>query len=293
MPAYEEEIEEALQRRHRAADAGRPAAHPRRGRPGDRHRDDAHAAGRRRRERPAEPVPIEGSEFVVECDMVLPAVGQVPSSAEAAGALELSRGGTVAATRSRWRPRAKGVFAGGDVVNGGGSVIEAIADGQRAAVAIDRYLGGNGALPPDVTISMYGASPRRTWSRRRRGWRSRCCPSRSGWAASARWSGIVAGRGLRRGRALPALRPGEATVLSPSSSWEHHEQFRLNIDGREVVGQEGPDDPPGGAGERDRHPAPLLRPAPDAHRRLPPLPGRDRGQKPACTPPARAWPSPG
>jgi NADH-quinone oxidoreductase subunit F len=52
----------------------------------------------------------------------------------------------------------EGVFSGGDVISGGGSVIEAIADGQRAAVAIDRYLGGPGVLPPDMSVSMYRAS---------------------------------------------------------------------------------------------------------------------------------------
>jgi NADPH-dependent glutamate synthase beta subunit-like oxidoreductase len=51
-----------------------------------------------------------------------------------------------------------GVFSGGDVINGGGTVIEAIADGQRAAIAIDQYLGGSGTLPPDVSMSLYRAS---------------------------------------------------------------------------------------------------------------------------------------
>jgi heterodisulfide reductase subunit A-like polyferredoxin len=40
----------------------------------------------------------------------------------------------------------EGVYAGGDVVSGPASVIEAIADGRKAAVAIDKYLGGNGAI---------------------------------------------------------------------------------------------------------------------------------------------------
>ena len=48
----------------------------------------------------------------------------------------------------------EGIFAGGDVVNGGGTVVEAIAHGQRAATMIDRYLGGNGLLPPDVMYSL-------------------------------------------------------------------------------------------------------------------------------------------
>ncbi len=153
MPAYEEEIEEALKEGVELQTLVAPSRILGEGgkvtgieltrmRLGD-----ADASGRRR------PVPIEGSEFTVACDMVLPAVGQVASS-EAAGALERGRGGTVAADMVTLAGSAKGVFAGGDVVNGGGSVIEAIAHGQRAAQAIDRYLGGNGALPPEVSFSL-------------------------------------------------------------------------------------------------------------------------------------------
>ena len=40
----------------------------------------------------------------------------------------------------------KGVFAGGDAANGPATVIEAIAAGRRAAISIDKYLGGNGVL---------------------------------------------------------------------------------------------------------------------------------------------------
>jgi hypothetical protein len=46
------------------------------------------------------------------------------------------------------------VFAGGDCVTGGATVIEAIQAGQRAAVAIDRKLGGGGVLPANVGMSL-------------------------------------------------------------------------------------------------------------------------------------------
>jgi len=46
--------------------------------------------------------------------------------------------------------RSAGIFAAGDCVSGGTTVIEAIAGGQRAAVHIDKLLGGAGQLPPDV-----------------------------------------------------------------------------------------------------------------------------------------------
>jgi len=157
MPAYKDEIEEALREGVELHELVAPKRII-----GERGRvtgiemirmrlGDADESGRRR------PVPVEGSEFVIECDMVLPAAGQAAST-EPAGALELSSRGTVIsdqATRGTARP---GVFAGGDVVNGGGTVIEAIAAGQRAAIAIDRYLGGPGVLPPDATTSTHRAS---------------------------------------------------------------------------------------------------------------------------------------
>jgi NADH-quinone oxidoreductase subunit F len=108
---------------------------------------DADESGRRW------PVPIDGSEFIVECDTVLPAIGQV-ASVEAAASLKTSSSGTVITDLVTAQTSVAGVFAGGDVVTGGGTIIEAVAQGQRAAVAIDRYLGGGGELPPDVSYSL-------------------------------------------------------------------------------------------------------------------------------------------
>jgi len=153
MPAYEEEIEEALKEgveiheliapRRILGKAGKVVGIEMiRMRLGD-----ADESGRRR------PAPIPGSEFVIDCDMVLPAVGQSPS-VEAAAAAALSEAKTVKADRVTLATSVDGVFAGGDVVNGGGTVIEAIAHGQQAAVAMDRHLGGAGMLPPDVSYSL-------------------------------------------------------------------------------------------------------------------------------------------
>jgi len=108
-------------------------------------------SGRRR------PVPIEGSEFTVDCDMILPAIGQ-KASIESATGLEITSWKTVKFDNVTLATSQDGVFSGGDVNNGGSSVIEAIADGQRAAIAIDRYLGGAGLLPPDVSMSLHRAS---------------------------------------------------------------------------------------------------------------------------------------
>lgn len=157
MPAYDEEIEEALLEGielhelvapNRIMGEGGKAigiemARMKLGKPDD--------SGRRR------PVPIAGSEFVVECDMVLPAIGQ-RASIEPAEGLAITSWKTVESDGVTLATSQDGVFSGGDVINGGSTVIEAIADGQRAALSIDRYLGGPGILPPDVSMSLHRAS---------------------------------------------------------------------------------------------------------------------------------------
>jgi NADPH-dependent glutamate synthase beta subunit-like oxidoreductase len=85
--------------------------------------------------------------------MILPAIGQM-ASVEPARGIDLTDGRTVRTDMATLQTSAPDVFAGGDVVNGGGTAIEAIASGQRAAVAIDRRLGGKGALPPEVNYSL-------------------------------------------------------------------------------------------------------------------------------------------
>ncbi len=157
MPAYEEEIEEAL----REGIELHELVAPKRilGKNGSvagiemvrMCLGEADDTGRRR------PEPVSGSEFVVPCEMVLPAIGQVASS-ELAQGLELSSERTIVSDAATLQTSREGLFAGGDVVSGGGSVIEAIAQGQRAAIAIDRYLGGPGVLPPDVSVSVHRAS---------------------------------------------------------------------------------------------------------------------------------------
>jgi NADPH-dependent glutamate synthase beta subunit-like oxidoreductase len=105
--------------------------------------------GRRR------PVAVPDSLFTVDCDMVLPAVGQVASLESLAGVAGVNLGGGrgVRVHPVSQEAGAPGIFAGGDCVSGGGTVIEAIAQGQRAATAIDRFLGGTGSLPPDTGLT--------------------------------------------------------------------------------------------------------------------------------------------
>jgi NADPH-dependent glutamate synthase beta subunit-like oxidoreductase/2,4-dienoyl-CoA reductase-like NADH-dependent reductase (Old Yellow Enzyme family) len=92
-------------------------------------------SGRRR------PIPIKGSEFVVDADMVITAIGEVPDlSFLNNDTLEVTARGTIKVSNNTLYTGISGVFAGGDVVSGPATVIEAIAAGRKAAVAIDRYL---------------------------------------------------------------------------------------------------------------------------------------------------------
>ena len=97
------------------------------------------ASGRRR------PIPITGSEFFAEAENVIAAVGQAPdlSFLPADSALERTRLETLVVDNNTLSTNISGVFAGGDFVTGPGMVIEAIAAGRRAAIAIDKYLKGD------------------------------------------------------------------------------------------------------------------------------------------------------
>ena len=121
---------------------------------------DFDSSGRRR------PVPVPDGRVLVEADTIISAIGQrasVPEDAE--GRLDLSRRGTLGADRNSQMTNVEGVFAAGDAVSGAATVIGAIAQGERAAIAIDRYLRGEslaetilvGAAPADG--SERGAEP--------------------------------------------------------------------------------------------------------------------------------------
>jgi NADH-quinone oxidoreductase subunit F len=94
------------------------------------------------------PQPIAGSEYVVDIDMVIEAIGQrSDTSFIKDGQIQVGRGGVVTVERRTLATGRKGVFAGGDVVSGPQTVIEAIAAGQRAASSIRRYLQGRELSP--------------------------------------------------------------------------------------------------------------------------------------------------
>ena len=93
-------------------------------------------SGRRR------PVPIEGDIFDLEADVVIVAIGNSPNPLLPAteSRLEQTRWGTLAVDETTGRTTMPGVFAGGDIVTGGATVILAMGAGRIAAASINEYL---------------------------------------------------------------------------------------------------------------------------------------------------------
>ena len=110
------------------------------------------ASGRR------SPVPLEGSEFDLDVDTVVFAVGQGanPLIRSTTPDLPVTRWGYIVADPQTGATQKPGVFAGGDIVTGGATVISAMGAGRRAARAIDTYLNNP---PPD------GYSAAASWQR--------------------------------------------------------------------------------------------------------------------------------
>jgi indolepyruvate ferredoxin oxidoreductase alpha subunit len=94
-------------------------------------------SGRRR------PVPVKGSDFVVETGMIIAAVGEEPDLAFMTGeTAEAVTGAHIKAEPVTLATGIKGMFAGGDVVTGAATVIQAMAAGRKAAKSIDKYFRG-------------------------------------------------------------------------------------------------------------------------------------------------------
>jgi glutamate synthase (NADPH/NADH) small chain len=94
------------------------------------------ASGRRR------PIPIEGSEYELETDLVIVSVGVSPNPLipRSIPGLEVSRWGTIVVDQDKMQSNIPEIFAGGDIVRGGATVILAMGDGRRAAAGIHSYL---------------------------------------------------------------------------------------------------------------------------------------------------------
>jgi formate dehydrogenase beta subunit len=86
------------------------------------------------------PLPVKGSEFTADFDLVISSIGQY--SEEIKGLSVSSRKGD----RSMELDEGKGVFIGGDFLTGPSTIIDAVAGGRKAAAMIDRFLGGEGDL---------------------------------------------------------------------------------------------------------------------------------------------------
>ncbi len=94
------------------------------------------ASGRRK------PVAIKGSEFDMECDTVIMAIGNEPNPVfiRATPGIEVSKWGTIVADPETGATSRLGVFAGGDIVSGAATVINAMGAGKIAAAAMHEYL---------------------------------------------------------------------------------------------------------------------------------------------------------
>lgn len=88
------------------------------------------------------PVPIEGSQFVLELDMAIVAIGSGanPILVRTTPGLEIDKKGHILIDSETGLSSLQGVYAGGDIVTGSATVIEAMGAGKKAAAAIDRYL---------------------------------------------------------------------------------------------------------------------------------------------------------
>jgi NADH-quinone oxidoreductase subunit F len=94
---------------------------------------DFDRSGRRR------PVPLSGSELVLDLDILIPAIGQAPDPGGLAGEVVLQRDNTLE-TNDALHTSRPGVFGAGDAVTGPATVVEAVAQGNAVARAVDRYL---------------------------------------------------------------------------------------------------------------------------------------------------------
>lgn len=90
------------------------------------------------------PMPVPGSDFFVEADTVITAIGQQVDNTgmESLKGLDWTRRDTINVDMVNMQTSIEGVFAAGDAVTGPATVVEAIGGGKKAAEAIDRYLSG-------------------------------------------------------------------------------------------------------------------------------------------------------
>ncbi len=94
------------------------------------------ASGRR------SPVPIKGSEYILDIDLAIVSIGNAPNPIiqRTSPGIATTKKGTIVADPETMKTSKRGVFAGGDIVSGAATVILAMGAGRKAALAIDEYL---------------------------------------------------------------------------------------------------------------------------------------------------------
>lgn len=108
-------------------------------------------SGRRR------PIPVKGSEFIIDCDIVIPAIGTRanPLLTSTTPDMKLNKWGYIVIDEQGATSK-PGVYAGGDIARGSATVILAMGDGKKAAASIDKYVRTKHNLPqltePQSTI---------------------------------------------------------------------------------------------------------------------------------------------
>jgi NADH-quinone oxidoreductase subunit F len=112
---------------------------------------DFDSSGRRR------PVPMEGSEFRVEVDTLITAIGERPDTSyvRADGGISLTDWDSIKVDEETMATNVPGVFAGGDAVTGPNTVIDAITAGKRAAESIERWVDGDSLERPYEVTKPY------------------------------------------------------------------------------------------------------------------------------------------
>ena len=94
------------------------------------------ASGRRR------PIPVKGSEYMIDVDTVVVSVGVSPNPLipQSMKELDVSSWGTIKVDKDTLQTSIPDIFAGGDIVRGGATVILAMGDGRKAAASMDRHI---------------------------------------------------------------------------------------------------------------------------------------------------------
>lgn len=120
-----------------------------------------HVSGIRLAKTDSNAQPITGSEFTVNCDHVIKALGQTKMEKtllEWFPELKLGAGGKIEVDPLTQETSIPGVYAGGDAANGGAEVVNAVAEGKRAALHLHQTFTGEAVTPPTQT-TRYGIEP--------------------------------------------------------------------------------------------------------------------------------------